>query len=156
MSSGRADLISIMYFALFIQEQLKKEVDTMMSGGLERWWVGAGNTNTHTHARTHQLLHGQYLQSLQVQESSKAVVSNLLNFVVMEMPGEGKNRFSYPDGKKYIKLDIQRVFNQNLGCKELQIFSDCRGIIWKWGFCVCVCKRLHCPNIFKVFPSCLS
>lgn len=30
MNAGRARLISIAYFALFIQEQLKEEVDTMM------------------------------------------------------------------------------------------------------------------------------
>ncbi len=42
VNSGRADLISIMYFALFILEQLKEEVDTMMSGGPEQRWVGMG------------------------------------------------------------------------------------------------------------------
>lgn len=40
VNSGRADLITIMYFALFILEQLKEEVDTMMSGALKQRWVG--------------------------------------------------------------------------------------------------------------------
>lgn len=35
-----------MYFALFILEQLKEEVDTMMSGGLERSWVEELSTHT--------------------------------------------------------------------------------------------------------------
>lgn len=55
VNSGRADLISIMYFALFILQQLKEEVDTMMSGGLEQRWVGEqvhGHAQTRTHTHT--------------------------------------------------------------------------------------------------------
>lgn len=57
MNSGRADLISIMYFALFILEQLKKEVDTMMSGGLEQRWVGEMLARANTSTRTLKLIH---------------------------------------------------------------------------------------------------
>lgn len=55
VNTGRADLISIMYFALFILQQLKKEVDTMMSAGLEQRWVGEllAQTRAHAHAHTH-------------------------------------------------------------------------------------------------------
>lgn len=53
VNSGRADLISIVYFALFILEQLKEEVDTMMSGGLEQRWVGELLAHKHEHKHTH-------------------------------------------------------------------------------------------------------
>lgn len=56
VNSGRADMISIMYFALFILEQLKEEVDTMMSGGLEQRWAGGGGVGavrTHKHEHKH-------------------------------------------------------------------------------------------------------
>lgn len=39
-------MISIMYFALFIQEQLKKEVGTMKEDWRRRGWGG-----THKHKR---------------------------------------------------------------------------------------------------------
>lgn len=46
VNAGRAGLISIMYFALFIQEQLKKEVGTMKEDWSRRGWGG-----THKHER---------------------------------------------------------------------------------------------------------
>lgn len=49
VNTGRADLISIMYFALFILEQLKKEVKTMMSGRLEQRWEGKQQKCGHKH-----------------------------------------------------------------------------------------------------------
>lgn len=99
VNSGRADLISIMYFALFILEQLKEEVDTMMSGGLKQRWVGEllAHTNMSTDTLkpiyTHKCIKccmNMHLQGLQVQESSKTVVSYLLYSVVMKMPGKAK------------------------------------------------------------------
>lgn len=53
VNSGRAELISIMYFALFILEQLKEEVDTMMSGGPEQRRAGELLTHTNTSTTTH-------------------------------------------------------------------------------------------------------
>lgn len=57
VNSGRADSISIMYFALFILEQLKEEVDTMMSGGLEQRWAGELLAHTNTSTNTLKLKH---------------------------------------------------------------------------------------------------
>lgn len=65
VNSRRADLISIVYFALFILEQLQTEADTMMSGGPEQRWVGESlaHTNTlklrctYTHSHTSQQLY---------------------------------------------------------------------------------------------------
>ena len=64
VNSGRADLISIMYFALFILEQLKEEVDTMMSGGLEQRWVGKLLAHTNTSKNTLKLTHTHICQIL--------------------------------------------------------------------------------------------
>lgn len=92
VNSGRADMISIMYFALFILEQLQEEVDTMMSGRPEQWWVGEllAHTNTNTHASTTQSNYCMAVDSqcLQVHETSEAIVSNLLYSVVVKMPEE--------------------------------------------------------------------
>lgn len=91
VNSGRADMISIMYFALFILEQLKEEVDTMMSGGLEQGWVGELLAHTNTSKLTHvNYCITAHLQSLQVHQPSKTVVSYLLNSVVVKMPGKAK------------------------------------------------------------------
>lgn len=117
MSSGRADLISIMYFALFILEQLKEEVDTMMSGEPGQRWVGEllahTNTSTNTLRPTHTHTYVNYcmtvhLQRLQTHESSETVVSYLFNSVVVKMSGEAKAvlhtfvSFSYLDRFKVI------------------------------------------------------
>lgn len=95
VNSGRAYVISIMYFALFILEQLKEEVDTMMSEGPEQRWVGELlahiNTSVNTLRLTHTLttvwLHSQRLQ---VHESRKTGVPYLLNSVVMKMSIKAK------------------------------------------------------------------
>lgn len=50
MKTGRADQISITYFALFIQEQLEKEVETMMEDGSRRG-RGQAHARTHTHTQ---------------------------------------------------------------------------------------------------------
>lgn len=50
-------MISIMYFALFILEQLKEEVDTMMSGGPEQRRVEELLARTNTTANTLRLIH---------------------------------------------------------------------------------------------------
>lgn len=98
VNSGRADLISIMYFALFILQQLKEEVDTMMSGRLEQRWVeellAHKNTGTNSH-----LFRTVHLQCLQVRESGKAVSSYGFNPVVVQMPE--KEESSQPCWFKY-------------------------------------------------------
>lgn len=77
-----------MYFALFILEQLKKEVHTMMSGAEE----GGEAVNAHKHKYMHTQTDTMtlHLQGLQVQESSETVLSYILNSVVMKMPGKAK------------------------------------------------------------------
>lgn len=61
--------------------------------------MGGGDVGTrkhkHTHTQTLQLLYDLHLQGLQVQESSKTVVSYLLDSVVMKMPAKAKAVFTH-------------------------------------------------------------